>query len=451
LNGILGYTQILRRDTVLSDKQRDGIRVIHESAEHLLALINDVLDLSKIEAGRIELHLVDFDLIAFAEGVERVFEPRARDKGILLKTALAPNLPRWVRGDEQRLRQIVFNLLANAVKFTSRGGVVFSVQPEPQGVIRFSVSDSGPGIAAEDVAKLFEPFSQVGVHTGTGTGLGLAISRSLVEQMKGQLHVETNLGWGSRFWFDVPLPTGSGLFPPRAAPTSRQVTGYEGPRRRVLVVDDNVTNRAVLVDLLQPLNFGIAEAADGENALIEAESFKPDLVLMDLRLPGIDGIEATRRLRARPGGADMRIIAVSASAYLVDRNECLAAGCDAFLAKPFQQDELWAVIERVVGVTWLYADSEETRTPFPSTVEAPPADEVVAIYELAAKGDVVGIRGRAQALIRLDPKYEAFAQSVLDLAGRFKMKAIRQFVGRYVSDNSDKTGTAVKTRGDLEV
>lgn len=448
LNGILGYTQILRRDTVLTDKQRDGIRVIHESADHLLALINDVLDLSKIEAGRIELHEVDFDLIAFSEGVERVFEPRARDKGILLKTALAPNLPRWVKGDEQRLRQIVFNLMANAVKFTKKGGVVFSVQLQPEGTIRFSVSDSGIGIAPEDVAKLFEPFSQVGRDTGTGTGLGLAISRSLVEQMKGRLHVESNPGWGSRFWFDVPLPLGTGVFLPRGSMTPRQVTGYEGPRRRVLVVDDNVTNRAVLVDLLQSLDFVIAEAADAENGLKEAESFAPDLVLMDLRLPGIDGIEATRRLRARPRGPEVRIVAVSASAFSVDRNECLAAGCDAFLAKPFQEEELWSVIERVLGVTWRYSDSEETRTPFPVALEAPPVEEVMAIYELAAKGDVVGIRARAQAVIGLDKKYEAFAQGVLDLAGRFKMKAIRQFVSRYLAEEPQETA---KPRADFEI
>jgi CheY-like chemotaxis protein len=165
-------------------------------------------------------------------------------------------------------------------------------------------------------------------------------------------------------------------------------------------------------------------------------------------LPGIDGIEATRRLRARPGGAEMRVIAVSASAYLVDRSECLAAGCDAFLAKPFQEDELWTLIERVLGVTWVYADSTETRTPFAATVEAPPVEEVVAIYELAAKGDVVGIRARAQALVTGDPKYEAFAQSLLDLAARFKMKAIRQFLTRYLSE---KSGADIKPRGDFEI
>jgi PAS domain S-box-containing protein len=448
LNGILGYTQILRRDSILTDKQRDGIRVIHESADHLLALINDVLDLSKIEAGRIDLHLADFDLMAFAEGIERVFEPKARDKGIVLKTALASDLPRWVRGDEQRLRQVVFNLVANAVKFTERGGVVVSIQREPPEVIRFSVSDSGPGIAPQDIAKLFEPFSQVGVHTGSGTGLGLAISRSLVEQMKGQLHVESNVGWGSRFWFDVGLPAASGIFPRGAVDPNRMVAGYEGPRRRVLIVDDHAANRAVLVDLLQPLDFILAEAADGEKALAEAGRFQPQLVLMDLRMPGIDGLEATRRLRAQPGGAEMGIIAVSASAYAVDRSECLAAGCDAFLAKPFKAEELWDLIERVLGVTWVYADSEETREAPAATVEAPPADEVMAIYELAAKGDVVGIRARAQALVTLDAKYEAFARGVLDLAARFKMKAIRQFVARYLTDGSNP---GLNVRGDFDI
>jgi CheY-like chemotaxis protein len=162
----------------------------------------------------------------------------------------------------------------------------------------------------------------------------------------------------------------------------------------------------------------------------------------------MDGLEATRQLRARPGGIDVRIVAVSASAYAVDRSECLAAGCDAFLAKPFQEEELWAVIERVLGVTWIYADSEEARMPLPVTVLAPPAEEVMAIYELAAKGDVVGIRTRAQALVTLDPKYEPFAHSVLDLAARFKMKAIRQFVAGYLAEGS---APVVNARGDFEI
>lgn len=437
LNGILGYTQILRRDLTLGEKQREGVRVIHESADHLLALINDVLDFSKIEAGRIELHPADFDLHEFAAGVERAFIPRAREKTLLFETAVSPDLPRWVNGDEQRLRQVVFNLVGNAVKFTRRGGVVFSVQRgEGEDTVRFSVSDTGPGIPAEDLPRLFEPFTQVARQntSSTSTGLGLAISRSLVERMGGRLNVETKPGWGSRFWCDVRLPAVTSA--PVAATASRRVLGYEGPRRRILVVDDNAANRSVITAMLAPLGFDLDEAPDGATALEVFARTRPDLVLMDLRLPGaIDGLEATRQLRARPlddTTAPPRIIAVSASAYDIDRHECFTAGCDDFLAKPFREEDLWAAIERALALQWRFAETEETRTPFPTLVHPPPRAEALAIYDLAAKGDVVAIRARAQALLAADPALAPFAQGVLDLAGRFKMKAIRQFVARYV-------------------
>ncbi|MBC7368862.1 MAG: response regulator, partial [Undibacterium sp.] len=445
LNGILGYTQILRRDTALGEKQRDGVRVIHESADHLLALINDILDLSKVEAGRLELHPADFDLYSFAAGAERIFTPRAREKNLLLESALATDLPRFVHGDEQRLRQVVFNLLANAVKFTASGGVVFSVQPVPApdaaapAFLRFSVSDTGPGIAAADLERIFEPFTQVGesARSATGTGLGLAISRSLVEHLGGQLPVESRLGWGSRFWFDLALPAARTDSLVESARASRRVLGYEGPRRRILVVDDNATNRAVMVNLLGPLGFELAEAVDGAAAITQAAEFHPDLILMDLRLPGrLDGLEATRRIRATPTGAALPIVAVSASAYDLDRSECFTAGCEAFLAKPFREEELWAVVERALGLAWNYSDPEETRSPFPNVVHAPPAAEAAAFYELAAKGDVVGIRARAQALVASGPQLAPFAQVVLDLAARFKMKTIRQFVARYLPPSS---------------
>ena len=438
LNGILGYTQILRRDSALTEKQREGVRVIHESADHLLALINDVLDLSKIEAGRIELHLADFDLPGFATSVERIFAQRARDKNLLFETAVATDLPRWVHGDEQRIRQIIFNLVSNAVKFTVTGGVVFSVQRTAEDAIRFSVSDTGPGIAEADLGKLFEPFTQVGKNSataGAGTGLGLAISRSLVERMGGHLHVESKPGWGSRFWCDLALPVGTTTDSPVPFDITRRILGYEGARRRILIVDDNAPNRAVLVNMLTPLGFELTETESGEGALTEAERFRPDLVLMDLRLPaGIDGLEATRRLRAKKENATLKIIAVSASAYDLDRTECFTAGCDAFLAKPFREEELWSAIERALGLVWQITNSEETRTPFPLSLHPPPPAEAAALYELAAKGDVVGIRARAAALVALDPQYGPFAQSVLDLAGRFKMKAIRQFVSRYLTE-----------------
>jgi CheY-like chemotaxis protein len=297
------------------------------------------------------------------------------------------------------------------------------------------VSDTGPGISADDIKKLFEPFSQVGnkvTAAATGTGLGLAISRSLVERMGGKLRVESQPGWGSRFWCDVSLAGATSATAPVSANTPRRVLGYEGARRRVLVVDDNPTNRSVMIDMLAPLGFELAEAVDGGDAIDQAEKFKPDLILMDLRLPGgIDGLEATRRLRKADTGPRASIVAVSASAYDLDRNECFAAGCDAFLAKPFREEELWTTVERALGLVWHTAEPEETRSPFPQVVHAPSAADADALYELAAKGDVVGIRARATALAERDPRLAPFAQSVLDLATRFKMKAIRQFVGRY--------------------
>jgi PAS domain S-box-containing protein len=438
LNGILGYTQILRRDSTLSAKQREGVGVIHESADHLLALINDVLDLSKIEAGRIELHPSDFDLQEFANGIERVFALRAKEKSILFETAVASELPRWVRGDEQRLRQIAFNLISNAVKFTRAGGVVFSIQragPTDASSLRFSVSDTGIGISPEDIGKLFQPFSQVGHAAGaaaTGTGLGLAISRSLVERMGGQLQIESKPGWGSRFWFDVTLPEATAK-EPKALGSIRRIVGYAGAPKRILIVDDIAANRAVMVDMLSPLGFDVAEAADGAAATLMAEKFQPHLVLMDLRLPGaMDGLSAMRAVKATAYGKTIRFIAVSASAYDVDRKEGFAAGCDDFLAKPFREEELWNAVSRTLQLSWLYAEAEESRSPFPLPLHPPSPAEANAIYELAAKGDVVAIRGRAHALIAQDPRFTPFAQSVLELAARFKMKAIRQFVARYI-------------------
>lgn len=438
LNGILGYTQILRRDPTLGEKQREGVRVIHESAEHLLVLINDVLDLSKIEAGRIELHPADFELAELAAAAEQVFAPRAREKNLLLETALAPGLPAFVRGDEARLRQVLFNLLGNAVKFTAQGGVVLSVEAQAGNLLRFSVSDTGRGIAEQDLARIFEPFTQVGETVGaaTGTGLGLAISRSLVERMGGEMHVESQPGWGSRFWFDVPLPAAAAAA--RRPGAARRVLGYEGPRRRVLVVDDNAANRSVMAAMLAPLGFELHEAADGLGGIAEAARFRPDVVLMDLRLPGaIDGLEATRRLRAVAEGAEMKIIAVSASAYDIDREQCRAAGCDDFVAKPFREEELWTALGQALGLTWRLADDlAETRTPFPLVPKLPGAEELAALHELASQGDIVGLRARAEQLLAADPELGLFVEGLLELAARFKMKAIRQFIERRRPDHS---------------
>jgi PAS domain S-box-containing protein len=436
LNGILGYTQILHRDAALTPKQRDGVGIIHQSAEHLLALINDVLDLAKIEARKLVLHPAEFDLPEFVRAVEAVFQPRARDKNLLLETAFAQNLPPVVVGDAQRLRQVVFNLLSNAVKFTRHGGVIFSVEPATAGRVRFSVSDSGPGIAAEEQSRLFEPFAQIGDHRlhAEGTGLGLNVSRGIVEQMGGTLQVESRAGWGSRFWFEVALPPATGAAASPVA-TPRPIIGYDGARRAILVADDNPTNARLLLDILEPLGFNVATVADGIEAVARAKAARPDLVLLDLRMPRLDGFGAARAITEAFPGNPPKMIGVSASAFEPDREACRQAGCAEFLAKPFREEQLFAALERQLGIKWRYADpialTRETHAPFPAVQHAPEPADAEALFELASKGDVVGVRALAQKLAERDPRLAPFAQGVTELAARFKMKAIRQFVDRY--------------------
>ncbi len=439
LNGILGYTQILGRDSGLSVRQRAGLDVIQQSADHLLALINDVLDLAKIEARRLELHPTDFDLPEFVRGVAQFFAPRAREKGLRLESEPAPDLPQHVRGDAQRLRQVCYNLLGNAVKFTQRGGVVFAVSRVDDRV-RFSVSDTGPGISPADQERLFEPFAQIGdrARHAEGTGLGLNVSRGILEQMGARLQLESRPGWGSRFWFEVALPAAAGI-PAAAAEPDRRVTGYAGPRRRVLVADDHAANRQLLRDLLEPLGFEVHTAEDGAAAVAQARALRPDLVLLDLKMPVLDGWAAARAIRAELPADATRLVAMSASAFDTDQRAALDAGCAEFLPKPLREARLLETLARQLGLEWVRGDAAagaDTRAPFPPAGPPPDTADADAIHELACKGDVVAVRAYAEALRARDPRQAAFAQAVIDLAARFKMKAIRQYVARHRADGA---------------
>jgi PAS domain S-box-containing protein len=436
LNGILGYTQILERDPGLSAPQQRGIRVIHQSAEHLLSLINDVLDLSKVEAGRLELHPLPSDLRALLAGVAELLAPRAHAQGLGFATDLAADLALTVLVDANRLRQVLLNLLGNALKFTRSGTVLFSAQKQnaasaERAVILFSVSDTGPGIDPADMEKLFQPFVQLSAsgRAVEGTGLGLAISQSLVQALGGKLQVESKLGWGSRFWFVLELQRAD----PRHLSTitsPRKVIGYEGPRVRLLVVDDNPANREVLTRLVQEVGFEVETALSGEEALEQCGQELPALVLLDLRMEGISGLETATLLR-RQYGNSLRIVAVSASAYDLDRQACLEAGCDDFVAKPVRVSELWRTLGTQLGLTWTYATDEPSRSTafsFAGSTAAPPPEALRDLYEFAKGGDIVGLRACAQALAIERPEHADFASRVLDLADNFKLKAVRQLL-----------------------
>ena len=446
LNGILGYAQILRRDTALNQKQREAVGVIHGSADHLLSLINDILDLAKIEARGIELQPVEFSLPDFAAAVVDVFQPRAQEKQLTIESRIDPDLPRVVRTDEQRLRQVVFNLLGNAIKFTEQGTVIFGIESRPNG-IRFSVEDSGPGISPEDQERLFQPFTQLGDprHRAGGSGLGLSISRSLVEQMGGAIHIESRPGLGSRFWFELRLPVvTSATAPQPRSPTPSRILGYEGPRRRILVADDHEDNRALLADLLQPLGFEVTCAADGAQAVDQARQVHPDLVLLDLRMPKLDGLAAARLIRESDpevNGPLPVIIGVSASAFFEDRQSFLNAGCADFLAKPFREQQILGMIAHHLGLRWIHDQPAGEETQFltrdaagsSGPMTAPDAALLKDLVELANRGDVLGLRRLAESLPARNETWRPFSQALVNLASRYKVKAIRQFLAPFHS------------------
>jgi signal transduction histidine kinase/ActR/RegA family two-component response regulator len=361
LNAILGYAQLLKFDRGLTSRQATGLATIESSGEHLLMLINDLLDLSKIEAGKFELYASDVDLTAFLEEVADIIRVRAEQKGLVFICAAAPDLPVVVRADEKRLRQVLLNLLGNAVKFTDRGRVSLRVEgvSEPENRIRlhFEVEDSGIGIPAEKLEAIFQPFEQVSdqQHRVGGTGLGLSISRQLARLMDSDIRVESRPGEGSRFSFAPCVPIASVKPPAWRADTAP--LGYGGARKKLLVVDDVPANRSVLVQLLMRLGFEVSEAANGLEGVRQAQALRPDLILMDIMMPVMNGLEATRRIRQIAELARVPIFAVSASVSQEDKDSTLATGATVFLTKPIEHDRLLQEIAAHLGIEWVYETS----------------------------------------------------------------------------------------------
>ena len=440
LNGILGYAQILRRDPALGERQLEGVAVIQRSGEHLLTLIDDTLDFAKIEAGKLRVQIGDVPLAGLVDVLREIISVKAEQKGLDFICEIALDAPAGVRADGQRLRQVLLNLLANAVKFTDRGSVGLHImradmRAEP-GAVRFEVRDTGVGLLAEQFETIFEPFEQVGgpERRVGGTGLGLAISRQFVRAMGGEIHVESRSGEGSVFGFELAaalaLPDA-----PVLAPPVRDVTGYAGPRKKVLVIDDVPVNRAVVIALLERLGFDTVEAANGHEGLAQAQHERPALVVTDIVMPGMDGLEVTQRLRQSPGIADVPIIAVSASPSGTDEKRSLDAGVNAFLPKPVDFDRLLAKIAALLGLEWTYAPA---RAAAPAPVEpgvslseailAVPPQEMNELHRLARHGDMREISLWSERVAALDVRYAPFAEQVRLLAKGYQSKAILELV-----------------------
>lgn len=341
MNGIIGMLELLRGSD-LQDEQRDMVLTAMHSAELLLGIINDILDLSKIEAGKLELEHIPFDPAARVRLTARTLQGQATGKGLTLAVEIGAGVPAQVLGDPTRLQQVLTNLTGNAIKFTERGAITLALQATDRG-LRFSVRDTGIGIPAARREELFKPFSQMdSSHTRLygGTGLGLAISQRLVEGMGGAIEVDSTPGEGSLFWFDLPLGAVAIQPPAAAAPTMPEALGGQ----QVLLVEDNPVNQLVARKVLERLGLRVTIASSGEQALelLDAQPF--DAVLMDCQMPGMDGLETTRRLRSQ--GRRVPVIALTANATEEDRRACMTAGMDDFLSKPFRAEVLRDTLTR---------------------------------------------------------------------------------------------------------
>jgi predicted ATPase/signal transduction histidine kinase/DNA-binding NarL/FixJ family response regulator/tRNA A-37 threonylcarbamoyl transferase component Bud32 len=442
LNSILGYAHILERMPELSAKGQDYVRIINTSGEHLLMLISDLLDLAKIEAGRMELVYGDVHFPTFIHNVYSICRVRAEQKDLsFAHEHVGPELAD-VRVDERRLVQVLLNLLGNAIKFTQQGGVLLrtiTLEDSPPGkpTVRLEIKDTGPGIEAEHLTSIFEPFEQVGdlKTRREGTGLGLAISRKIVEQMGGSIHVESELGKGSVFTVTLCLPEASALVGAAGAASSRtDIDGYKGERRKILIVDDSRENRGVLHNLLTPCGFEVIEAESGEQALKLAVEQMPALIVMDLAMPGMDGYETTRRLRQEPTLAKTVIIASSASASEVERSKSVSAGCDGFLSKPLQVTGLFDTLQQHLGLEWIFRTRPgEAASPPPAAVEnsalmPPPAAIVASLLALSRRGRLVNLLEELGRVEQRDPRLGPWVTTVRSMVKSFQIERLHDFL-----------------------
>ncbi|MEX2137828.1 MAG: response regulator [Pirellulales bacterium] len=438
MNAILGFSQLMLRDQALTAKQSQYLGTINRSGEHLLALINDILEMSKIEAGRTTLNPTTFDLSELLKDLEMMFRVRTDAKRLSFRVELIGDVPQYIVSDINKLRQVFINVLGNAVKFTERGGVGVRVCADRQGetgpCLRVEVEDTGPGISADEQGKLFRHFEQTktGQQAGTGTGLGLAISREFIRLMGGDITVKSHVGKGSVFVIDLPLREGE-AHAVQTKDTGRHVLKLQPGQAkcRVLIADDIENNRELLAQLLGPVGFEIRLATDGEEAVKEFEQWKPHLILMDFRMPVMDGHEAIRQIRAGRRGKETKIIAVTASAMEENRQELLEIGADDFIGKPFQEAELFEKIHTHLGVEYVYADQRAAAAPeetidFPESLARLSQDLIHPMLEAIIRADLddllekihdVEIRDQrlAQELRRLAEHFEY--QKLLDLFG----------------------------------
>lgn len=483
LNGILGYAQILQREPNLTEKTLNGLRIINQSGSHLLTLINDILDLSKIEAKKMEIFPTDFHFYTFLIGLVEMCRIKAEQKGIAFIYQPSADLPMAIHADEKRLRQVLINLIGNAIKFTEDGGVTFKVSvchepfaktcqgnfynfrgdansqeespPNSSSVslnIRFEIKDTGIGMNPEQIDQIFLPFEQVGTrkYQGEGTGLGLAITSKIIALMGGKICVQSYPGQGTNFWVDLevsPAKFGdiSSPFPP-----PKLIIGFEGKPQTILLVDDQWENRELLHNLLASIGFEIINASNGAEGLQKTWEYHPNLIITDLVMPVLDGFEMIRRIRAQKKYDDVVILVTSSSAFALDKSKSFEMGCNDCISKPLSFDMILQKIKEHLNITWIFADettdsslsktlednyneinSGSAIVRSPENFETPSSSEMKLLYDLIMKGNLKGIVKEAEYLEMTDLRLVPFANHLKFLAKGFQEKALKEFIMKY--------------------
>jgi signal transduction histidine kinase/DNA-binding response OmpR family regulator len=440
LNGILGYSQILQQSKGLDTQEQKGINVINQCGAHLLTLINDILDLSKIEAQKMELCPTEFHLPSFLQGVAEICRIKAEQKGIEFVYHNDGLIPSGVKADEKRLRQVLMNLLSNAIKFTDNGQVTLSVntqtiRKENQAkiyTICVEVEDTGVGIQDEDLEKIFQPFEQVGSVSkqSEGTGLGLAISRRIMDMMGSSLQVNSHPGQGSTFWFTLELPEALHWAEISQQSSKGRIVGYSGKKRKILVVDDRWENRSVVLNMLHPIGFEIYEAVNGQDGLDKARTILPDAIITDLTMPIMDGYELLAKLQQEAQCQDIVTIVSSASVFERDRQKSLEAGANDFLPKPIQTDLLLQALEHHLELAWTYqteAVDNGEQGPSDANLAAvtPPVETLKVLHELSRRGLIREFLTELEQIEQQTPQYQTFTTPLRQLAEGFKIKDLR--------------------------
>lgn len=422
LNSIIGYAYILQQDPAIPAHRRQAVEILKRSGEHLSALIEDILDIARIEARKFELHREAIDFHDFIEHLLSIFKPQAENKGLAFNCQIINTLPQRIRGDEKRIGQILINLLGNAIKFTHSGEILFRIGYSC-GVTTFQIMDTGPGIQQDQLQNIFQPFTQLGhENLGSGSGLGLTISKILTEIMGGELTVSSIPQQGSTFTVRLFLTNLGGE---QEKTQQYAIAGYQEDSQKILVVDDQPEHRQLMREILEPLGFLLEEAKSGVDCLYKVRIYQPDLILLDLSMPDMDGLEVARRLRKN--GYCLPIVVLTANAYPSDRVNAINAGCNDFLAKPLQVSDLLYKFKLHLCLTWIY-QHDNLDAPLKKHHQHPPLWIFDALTAYIRIGDLMGFNQYLTELSRNSPEYQDFAQRLLLLSSEFRLVDIKKLL-----------------------